>query len=313
MPNNEPEHIVRRPKPSVLIDSTRIALSLLVLPLAPAAGQNVLTVTARDYALSAPDTVAAGWTTIRFVNHDAHMHGAQVVRLDGGHTLEDFWATYREAWQTDGPRPAWGVRAGGVGAFPGGQSEAMVYLEPGSYGLYCVMDTETGVPHVFGRRMFRALTVVPRGGADAPPAPPEPTVTLTMNDYTFRLSRPLTAGHHVVRVVNEGVEPHEVGLLRLPDDMTADGLQRAFADYMEMTAAVKDGATRGPAELPPVEPAGGIAALAKGLEAYFETDLRPGAYVLICFVTAPDGRPHVAHGMVQYLRIESAEGAVTAP
>ena len=103
MPNNEPEHTMRRPKPSVLIDSARIVLALLALPLAPAAAQNVLTVSASDYALSAPDTVPAGWTTVRFVNHDAHMHVAQLVRLEGGHTLEDYWRTYQEAWRTDGP------------------------------------------------------------------------------------------------------------------------------------------------------------------------------------------------------------------
>jgi hypothetical protein len=37
--------------------------------------------------------------------------------------------------------------------------------------------------------------------------------------------------------------------------------------------------------------------------AYFETDLSAGDYVLFCFVTAPDGRPHTAHGMVQHIRI----------
>jgi hypothetical protein len=49
---------------------------------------------------------------------------------------------------------------------------------------------------------------------------------------------------------------------------------------------------------------GGVNAVAHGVEAYFEADLTPGEYVLPCFVTAPDGRTHVAHGMIQQIRIE---------
>lgn len=290
---------MRRPEPTV-----RLVLSLFVLPLAPAAAQNVLTVTASGNALSAPDTVSAGWTMVRLVNHDAHMHTAQLVRLEGDHTLEEFRDVYHEAWRTDGPRPAWGIRSGGVGGNGGGELAAMIHLAPGSYGIYCYMDAGTGVPHVFGEEMFRKLTVVPRRPDEAAPAAPEPTVTLTMMDYAFRVDRPFAAGRHVVRVVNDGAEPHEVGLLRLPDGTTAEEVQAALADYMKMTAAVKEGATAEPAELPPIETVGGVAALAHGMEAYFEVDLEPGAYVLLCFVTAPDGRPHVAHGMIQYLRID---------
>ncbi len=41
-----------------------------------------------------------------------------------------------------------------------------------------------------------------------------------------------------------------------------------------------------------------------GAQAFFEADLTPGGYALLCFVTAPDGRPHVMHGMVKYLHID---------
>jgi hypothetical protein len=30
---------------------------------------------------------------------------------------------------------------------------------------------------------------------------------------------------------------------------------------------------------------------------------RSGDYVFFCLVTAPDGRPHTAHGMIQHIRI----------
>ena len=48
---------------------------------------------------------------------------------------------------------------------------------------------------------------------------------------------------------------------------------------------------------------GGIAAIAPGMEAFLETTLTPGDYVLTCMVTAPDGRSHIEHGMMQQIKI----------
>ena len=49
---------------------------------------------------------------------------------------------------------------------------------------------------------------------------------------------------------------------------------------------------------------GGMAAIGPGMNVYFETDLTPGDYVLFCMVTAPDGRSHIEHGMMQQLKID---------
>jgi len=39
------------------------------------------------------------------------------------------------------------------------------------------------------------------------------------------------------------------------------------------------------------------------MESFFEADLSPGDYVLLCMATAPDGRSHIEHGMVRQFRI----------
>jgi hypothetical protein len=36
---------------------------------------------------------------------------------------------------------------------------------------------------------------------------------------------------------------------------------------------------------------------------FFETELVPGAYVFLCMATAPDGRSHIEHGMIQQLTV----------
>ncbi len=253
-------------------------------------GVGVVTLTATDSAFDAPDTIPAGWTTFRLMNHGATLHTAQLVKLDEGRTLDEFREAYLDAWRTVGPRPKWGVRSGGPGAAePGGSSNATMYLEPGSYGWYDPMYGEDGVPYVFGKSMARPFVVVASGGETSRQGAPEPTVTITLVDYAFRLSAPLKAGRHLIRVENRGHEPHEADLMKLGPGKTLDDL-KAWLSSVE-----------GP---PPASILGGVSALAANHEAYFEAELAPGDYVLLCVVTATDGRPHWKHGMIQEVRVE---------
>lgn len=48
--------------------------------------------------------------------------------------------------------------------------------------------------------------------------------------------------------------------------------------------------------------AGGIA-IAPGMESFFDANLSPGEYALVCMATAPDGRSHIEHGMLRQIRI----------
>jgi hypothetical protein len=55
---------------------------------------------------------------------------------------------------------------------------------------------------------------------------------------------------------------------------------------------------------PPGKPIGGIPAFIPGKKAFFEADLTPGEYGMICFVSdAKDGKPHVAHGMATQFKV----------
>jgi hypothetical protein len=116
-----------------------------------------------------------------------------------------------------------------------------------------------------------------------------PDVTMTLDDYGFRLSRPLTRGRHVVRVRNRAAQPHEVFVARLaPGKSAADAL--AWLEKMQ-----------GP---PPLEPMGGTVGLETGAANDIALDLAPGEYALYCFIPdAKDGKPHVAHGMVRQISV----------
>ena len=250
----------------------------------------VVTLKAVDYAFEAPDTIDAGITTFRLVNHGSQLHMAQLIRLEGGKSLDDFLEAYTEAFRTTGPRPPWAPRYGGPGAAdPGGSSNATQRLEPGKYAWICIMNLPDGIPHVVKARMAKAFVVSARSAATAPRTAPAATLRFQLVDYAFRITGPLVAGRQVIRVENAGTEPHEVGLLRLAPGKTMADFQAWMQD------------PRGPA---PAPPARGGCARAPPPEAYFEADLTAGEYVVLCFVTAPDGRPHTEHGMIQHVRID---------
>ena len=248
-----------------------------------------VTVTATDYAFQAPDTIDAGITAFQLVNGGEQLHMGQLIRLDGGRTLDEFLVAYEEAFRTSGPRPTWAVRLGGPGAAePHGRSNATHELEPGSYAWICLMNVPDGIPHVVKARMARAFTVRDRGPEAPRQVAPEADVVIRLTDYTFALSGPLTAGRHVIRVENAGAEPHEVALVRLAPGRTLQDLEAWL---------------QAPQGAPPVSPSGGVSSLVTGAVAWFEATLTAGEYVLLCFVTAPDGRPHTAHGMIHHVRI----------
>ena len=56
---------------------------------------------------------------------------------------------------------------------------------------------------------------------------------------------------------------------------------------------------------PPATAKGGIAGIKPGSTHFFDVDLTPGEYVLICFVPdSKDGKPHAMHGMLQKVTIQ---------
>lgn len=246
-----------------------------------------VTVTATDYAFTAPDTIEAGFTTFRLVNRGGQLHMAQLIKLEGGRTLDDFLVAYDEAFRTKGPRPEWAKRLGGPGAaVPGTHANSTQFLEPGSYAWICLMNLPDGIPHVVKAGMAKPFTVRPR--RSAPQAAPAASAVIRMVEYAFVVGAPLTPGRHVIRVENSGTEPHELGLIKLAPGKTMQDFERWLQN---------------PTAASPASSVAGVASMAPGTEAYFEVELTAGDYVLLCFVTAPDGRSHIEHGMIQPIRI----------
>ncbi len=252
-------------------------------PGSPAATPAVTIVTT-EYGFTLPASLPAGPTLLRLSNHGKAVHHVTLVQLLNGKRLPDLMA----ALAKPGPPPAWAVLAGGPNAVnPGGSSSAVVDLQPGRYALLCFVPDPDGKPH-FMKGMTRELTVT---GAEPKAAPPtRPEMTIHLSDYGFTYEGTLTAGEHHLRVHNAATQLHELVLVRLAPGKTAQ-------DFVAW-------AQGGMKTMPPASFEGGVSPLAPGLENEILVDLRPGKYLMVCFVDdAHDGKPHIAHGMMREVTV----------
>ena len=251
---------------------------------AAAATPNMVSFTAKEFSFEGPDTIPAGLTMFHLTDAGQELHHVQLVKLEEGKTFADYQAATKDM---KGPPPVWAVPYGGVNPpAPGATTTAMQVLEPGNYAVVCFVEGADHVPHM-AKGMMRALTVTPSAGANT--TEPAADVTLTLSDYTFTLSKPLAAGKQMIKVENGAAQPHEVVLVQLAPGKTIQDVGKWVFDM------------KGP---PPGKPIGGIPAFVKGKNSFFEADLTPGEYGMICFVPdAKDGKPHVQHGMTTQFKV----------
>jgi hypothetical protein len=250
---------------------------------AAAAAPNMVTFTAKEYSFDGPDTIPAGLTMFHLTDAGKEMHHLQVIKLDQGKTFTDLQA----ALKAGGPPPAWMIPYGGVNPpAPGATTTAMQVMEPGNYAVVCFVEGADHVPHL-AKGMARPLTVTASPNANM--TEPTADVTLTLNDYSFTLSKPLAAGKQLIKVENAAAQSHEVVLVQLAPGKTIEDVGKWVTDM------------KGP---PPGKPIGGIPGFPKGKNAFFEATLEPGDYGMICFVPdAKDGKPHFTHGMMKQFKV----------
>ncbi|MBU6482045.1 MAG: hypothetical protein KGS09_16030 [Nitrospirae bacterium] len=241
---------------------------------------------AHDYGFAGPDRIPAGVTTMQVVNKGQDLHHIQLLRLLQGKTADDF----RAALTADSARlPNWIKFVGGPNAvLPGSESAATMNLAEGEYLLICIIPNKDGVPHM-ALGMQKPLSV--RGAKPMLVAEPKAGLTITLTDFRFAQSQPITAGSHTIQVMNQGAQPHEVVVLKLDPGASAKDFGAAF----------EPGAS-GP---PPGKPVGGVVGLESGEHAFFTARFEPGRYGLICFFPDPvTGKPHFAQGMTSEFTVK---------
>ena len=252
-----------------------------------AAAANEVTITATEYKFDAPAEIPSGLTTLRMVDSGKELHHVTLIKLDSGKTFDDLMNGMK-AMKPGTPPPGWLIPAGGPNAAPpGGTSALTMVLEPGNYAIVCFIPDAKGVPHV-ASGMAKALTVTPNATANT--TEPTADITVSLSDYKFDFSAPLTAGKHTLKLVTAPGQPHEFTFFQLMPGKTADDLLK----YVET-------GMNGP---PPAMALGGVSGVAAGRASFYDVDLKPGDYAIVCFLEdARDGKPHFTHGMVQQIKI----------
>ena len=262
----------------------------------------LVSLAATEYAFEAPDTIPAGWVTLQLANKGGEVHYGHIVQLELGKTPKEMVDAYAEAIRTSAARPKWVKRFGGPGGTaPGGSSSVTQYLEPGNYVWICPVEDDKGHPH-FAKGEFKPF-VVRAADPDAADraAAPQASAVVRLEDFSFAVDAPLRAGRHTIRVENAGVEPHDLVLMKLAPGKTVEDVRTWMNP--ERARRAENAGDPGPSLESLGSLAGGIAAIRPTMEVFFEANLTPGEYVLICMATAPDGRSHIEHGMIQHLTV----------
>jgi hypothetical protein len=264
-------------------------LGLLVLAACNAAPTEVMqeeistleiSIDVEKFTYTAPEAINAGWVRVEFSNTGSEPHHVQFLRLKDGVGLEQFQSALQEG---EGPAMALVEQVGGVGAVaPTGEAQVVLNLPAGDYVLLSFMPSPGEQVPQFVKGMLKGLKVNP--GSAVAAQEPKADLTVNLRDYTFEMPESLAGGEIVVKVVNDGPEPHELNILALESGKTVD-------DVLQYLAS--------PDGPPPFRPVGGMNGLDPEKYGYLELTLPAGKYVAICNIPSPkaEGHPHFTLGM----------------
>lgn len=244
--------------------------------------------TAEDpcYRFHGPQNATSGWNVFELT----YPAGGRTFHIMPMYFIGE--RTIGEVQAAMGPQgaPEWAIPSGAVGGVtPGSTGSVAIDLQAGNYVYFCPIEG-----HMF-QGMMGMLSVTE---SDNESAEPVADATITLTDYNFTIPE-LHEDMDVIRVTNNGSEPHEAPLVRL-----AGG-----ANMTTFIAALEGPNATGP---PPGQLIGGVNAIASGQTVYLLVDLAGDQdYGMICFVSSPahQGMPHFLIGpMVADFTVEHAEG-----
>ena len=133
----------------------------------------------------------------------------------------------------------------------------------------------------------------------APSSAAASTLAVTGKEYAFDLPASVPAGVTAITLTNAGKEEHQAQLVKIADGKGMTDLLAALQSP-DQSAALKL-----------ITLSGGPNAVAPGATGTSTVDLKPGAYAFLCFISGPDGTPHIFKGMVAPLEVTGT--ATTTP
>lgn len=232
--------------------------------------------------ISGPSSAETGLAEITLTNERKGEGDLQLIRAEGDHSPEEV-VEGLEAAQAGKAFPEWFFAAGGIGATAAGKSQTVTQvLEPGTYYAF---NTE-GSQDQSDPASVPAMEVT----GDTSDETVEADETVDAFEYGFEADQ-LSAGKTEIAFDNTGTQPHHLLAAPLLGDNTAEDVEAAFKSEKGK---------------PPFEEKGFLStAVVEGGEGQLVTlDLKPGRYVLFCFITdRQGGPPHALKGMVDEVEV----------
>ena len=251
----------------------------------PASGQ---------YRIDVPASVKVGGIVkIEFHNADKVIREAQLIRIDGAHTIDEVLAK-REV-----PRPDWLHVAGGVGSTKPGQTSTTFQELPA--GRYVVVDTNSGegsdAPDYYTKGALAPLQVT--GGGKAGHLPPgEGVITIKERAPGF-LSTTLKPGSHMVLIDNISSEPYDVAVEPILPGKTLEDIRKYLRSGSSGPSPFDDAHTMFTPQIEGSDPD-------QVTRQVVQLDLQPGRYALTSYLTTrADGPSPAAKGFV--IEVDVAE------
>jgi len=252
-------------------------------------------------------------TTIRLTDAGKEPHEVQLFRLNQGVTADQFQAALKN------PNPAEALKVstatGGVAAVdPGGTAESVMDLKPGQYFLVCFLPDPNGLPHL-AHGMVKPLTVMAPAASASAGASPQANTTVTLKDFSFDMPASLPAGTVIVKVTNDGPQPHQMEIAKLAPGKTSQDVSTFFASQpappasgapAASSSAAASGKPQAAAGPPPFQDLGGMNGLSKGESGWAVLNLTPGDYVAFCAIPDENGslKPHIDLGMIKAFSVK---------
>lgn len=233
--------------------------------------------------ISGPSSADTGLAEIVLKNDRKADGDLQLIRAEGDHSAEEVEEGLKAAMEGKA-FPEWFFAGGGVGTTPAGKSQTVTQvLEPGTYYAF---NTE-GSQDQSDPASIPAVEV----SGDSSDETVEADETVDAFEYGFKAEE-LSAGKTEIAFENTGTQPHHLLAAPLSGDSTAKDVEQAFKSEKGQ---------------PPFDESGFLStAVLEGGEGQLVTlDLKPGRYVLFCFITdRQGGQPHALRGMVDEVEVK---------
>jgi hypothetical protein len=237
-----------------------------------------------------PSSVKGGLVTVQLTNNGKAVHGAQLIRILGTHTIAE---AVKSVASENNKTPSWLRAEGGVGGAPPALSAAATVSLPA--GRYAVVDFAGGRESQ-GPPAIAQLTVTPGQTAAVPSTGTVITAANPSKDhYKWDVSGPLKTGSNTITLVSKGNSAlHELDAVRITKDVPIATLVKALESNGPPPSYV-DGTTNS-----------STAVIDGGKSLNTQLIIRkPGKYVFICHLTDRDGgKPHFAEGLITQVTVK---------